>query len=94
MFFNVGIIERQPNFDAVFPNFANDVNQSVENEKIKSIEFGYGYIGNSFKLNVNVYSTIWDNRFLSRSIRVDSDTGLDFDRGTAQFSDVDVSHKV
>tara|TARA_B100001059_G_scaffold224016_1_gene249656 strand:+ start:214 stop:2754 length:2541 start_codon:yes stop_codon:yes gene_type:complete len=93
VFFNVGIIERQPNFDAVFPNYANDVNQSVENEKIKSIEFGYGYIGNSFKLNVNVYSTIWDNRFLSRSIRVDSDTGLDFDRGTAQFSDVDVSHK-
>lgn len=90
VFFNVGVIERQPNFDAVFPNFANAINPDLANEEIRSFELGYGYIGNSFKVNINAYSTVWDNRFISRIVRA-RDFG--FDDGTAQFQDVDVSHK-
>ena len=87
-FFNVGIIERQPNFDAVFPNFANNVNPELQNEEITSFEIGYGYIGNSFNININAYSTNWGNRFISRGF-----SNAQGEDGTAQFKDVDVSHK-
>ena len=87
LFFNAGYISRQPQFDAVFPNFANLVNEDLQNEKIQSIELGYGYIGNGFKLNVNVYSTVWGNRFVSRSLS--NQQGID---GFAQFRDIDVVH--
>ena len=87
VFFNAGYISRQPNFDGVFPNYANVVNKDLQNEKIQSIELGYGYIGNGFKLNVNVYSTVWGNRFVSRSLS--NQQGVD---GFAQFNDIDVVH--
>jgi outer membrane receptor protein involved in Fe transport len=87
VFFNAGYISRQPNFGAVFPNYANKVNEDLQNEKIQSLELGYGYIGNGFKLNVNVYSTVWGNRFVSRSLS--NQQGLD---GFAQFKDIDVVH--
>lgn len=87
LFFNAGYISRQPQFDAVFPNFANRVNEDLQNEKIQSLELGYGYIGNGFKLNLNVYSTVWGNRFVSRSLS--NQQGVD---GSAQFRDIDVVH--
>ena len=87
-FFNVGIIERQPNFDAIFPNYANNINPDIQNEEITSFEVGYGYIGDSFKLNINAYSTNWGNRFISRGF-----SNAQGEDGTAQFKDVDVSHK-
>ena len=87
-FFNVGKIERQPNFDAIFPNFANNVNPEIQNEEISSIEIGYGYIGESLKVNINAYSTNWGNRFISRGF-----SNAQGEDGTAQFKDVDVSHK-
>lgn len=87
VFINAGFISRQPNFDAVFPNFANTINPDLQNEEITSIELGYGLITNSFKLNLNIYTTEWGNRFISRGFTTDQ--GVD---GTAQFNDVDVRH--
>ena len=43
LFFNAGYISRQPQFDAVFPNYANNVSEDLQNEKITSVELGYGY---------------------------------------------------
>ena len=88
VFFNAGKIERQPNFDAIFPNFANNINPDIQNEEISSIEIGYGYIGESLKVNINAYSTNWGNRFISRGF-----SNAQGEDGTAQFKDVDVSHK-
>ena len=88
VFFNAGFISRQPNFDAVFPNYANYVNEDLQNEEIKSVELGYGFITNKVKLNVNVYSTNWGNRFVTRSLS--NQQGVD---GFAQFRDIDVTHK-
>ena len=68
VFFNAGYISRQPQFGAVFPNFGNEINPDLQNEKITSIEAGYGYISNSVRLNVNVYATNWGNRFVTRSL--------------------------
>jgi len=87
VFFNAGFISRQPNFDAVFPNYANLVNPDLQNERITSFELGYGYFGSDFTLNVNAYSTVWGNRFISRGFQT-----TDGEFGTAQFKDIDVLH--
>ena len=87
VFVNAGYISRQPQFGAVFPNYANVVNPDLQNEEITSVEAGYGYIGSALKLNVNVYSTNWGNRFVTRSLS--NQQGVD---GFAQFKDIDVTH--
>ena len=87
VFFNTGYISRQPQFDAVFPNYANIVNDDLQNEVIKSLELGYGYIGNDLTVNVNAYSTTWGNRFITRSL-----FNAQGDQGYAQFRDIDVRH--
>lgn len=88
VFFNAGFISRQPNFDAVFPNFANNVNPDLQNEVITSFELGYGFLARDFRLNVNAYNTSWGHRFISRGIT--NTQGVD---GTAQFKDVSVLHQ-
>lgn len=88
LFANAGFIDRQPLFDAVFPNFGNDINDDLQNERIESLEIGYGYLGSKLKLNVNAYTTNWGNRFVSRSLS--NQQGID---GTAQFRNIDVTHK-
>jgi outer membrane cobalamin receptor len=92
VFFNTGMISRQPNFDAVFPNYANIVNEDLENEQISSLELGYGFIGNDLTLNVNAYNTNWGNRFISRSVDVAINDSTMVE-GNAQFSGIDVVHK-
>jgi len=87
VFFNAGTISRQPNFDAIFPNFANIKNDDIQNEQITSVELGYGYLSPQVRLNVNAYSTVWGNRFVSRSLT--NSQGVD---GFAQFRDIDVRH--
>ena len=88
IFFNTGFISRQPQFDAVFPNYGNTINPDLQNEEIVSFELGYGYVSDKLKLNVNVYSTNWGNRFESRSLS--NQQGVD---GFAQFKDINVTHK-
>lgn len=87
VFVNAGFISRQPNFDAVFPNFANVVNPDLQNERITSIELGYGFVSSKFTANINAYNTIWGNRFISRGI-----TNLQGVDGVAQFRNIDVRH--
>jgi outer membrane cobalamin receptor len=88
LFFNTGIISRQPLFDAVFPNFSNTINPDLQNEEIRSLELGYGFSGRKLNMNVNAYSTIWGNRFITRSLQ--NQQGVD---GFAQFRDIDVRHQ-
>lgn len=88
VFVNAGFIDRQPLFDAVFPNYANDINPDLQNERIESFEIGYGFIGKKLKFNINAYTTNWGNRFVSRSLS--NQQGVD---GFAQFRNIDVTHK-
>ena len=88
VFVNAGFIDRQPLFDAVFPNYANDINPDLQNERIESFEIGYGFVGSKLKFNINAYSTNWGNRFVSRSLS--NQQGVD---GFAQFRNIDVTHK-
>ena len=87
VFFNTGFISRQPLFDAVFPNYANEINPDLQNEEIRSLELGYGFVGRDLTLNVNAYTTTWGNRFVTRSLT--NQQGVD---GFAQFRDIDVVH--
>ncbi|MCK5401464.1 MAG: TonB-dependent receptor [Flavobacteriaceae bacterium] len=87
IFINAGYISRQPNFDAVFPNFANNINPDIQNEKITSFEIGYGFTTNKFSLDLNLYTTKWGNRFVSRSFINEGGT-----EGTAQFKDINQLH--
>ncbi len=63
VFTNVGYFERAPGFDAVFPNFTNDdPNANAVNQKIFSVEFGYGIRAKDFTANINFYRTEWKDR--------------------------------
>ena len=87
VFFNAGYISRQPQFDAVFPNYGNTINPDLQNEIITSIELGYGYTSSKLDFTINLYSTNWGNRFVTQSLA--NQQGVD---GFAQFSDIDVVH--
>ena len=69
VFANIGYFERPANFDAVFQGFNNTtVNADAENEKIFSLELGYGIRSEKFAANVNLYRTQWNDRSFSRRI--------------------------
>jgi iron complex outermembrane receptor protein len=72
VFANIGYFERPANFDAVFQGFNNTtINADAENEKIFSLELGYGVRGEKFAANVNLYRTQWNDRSFSRGIPAD-----------------------
>ncbi|CAN0373620.1 unnamed protein product, partial [Ectocarpus sp. 4 AP-2014] len=62
IFANVGYFERAPFLDAVFLDFRNDSNEEAENQKIFSLELGYGFRTPNLRLDVNVYRTMWNDR--------------------------------
>ena len=63
VFANLGYFEKAAGFDAVFLQFDNEhINEDAENQKITSYELGYGFRGNKFSANVNLYRTAWKDR--------------------------------
>lgn len=74
VFANIGYYEKQPFFNAVYPNNRNFVNPYLTNEKIFGLEFGYGLKINRLSANVNLYRTSWKDRNVRGSV-VDPSTG-------------------
>jgi len=75
IFANIGYFEKAPGFQAVFPNFDNvRINDKAENQKIFSAELGYGFRGEKFAANINVYRTEWNDRTFTRSIFANGQT--------------------
>ncbi|AJW64341.1 Ferrienterobactin receptor precursor [Elizabethkingia miricola] len=66
VFFNTGVISRQPQFNALFPTNQN-VYKDAKNERIFSIELGYGFKSRYVDVNINAYRTQWDDRFITRT---------------------------
>lgn len=62
VFANIGYFEKAPDFDAVFQNNQNIVNEDAENQKILSFELGYGYRSTQLNANINFYRTNWKDR--------------------------------
>lgn len=63
VFVNAGYYSKQPFFNAVYPNNASLVNGNLTNEKITGFEAGYGFRSSIFTANVNLYHTIWKDRY-------------------------------
>ncbi|BDD08174.1 TonB-dependent receptor [Fulvitalea axinellae] len=62
VFANVGYFSRAPFFRSVFLNYKNDVNEDAENEKVFSLELGYGFRSEYFSANINAYRTLWKDK--------------------------------
>ena len=70
VFANIGYFEKAPFFNAVFLNYDNEhINADAKNQKIFSTELGYGFKGQNFGANVNIYRTEWKDRTLTRNIQ-------------------------
>jgi outer membrane cobalamin receptor len=95
VFANGGYYSKQPLFDAVFPSFiSNDVNPDLQNEKVIGTEVGYGFRSAGFRLNANLYRTVWKDRFQSTSATFDMGTEdrTDDIRGTANLQGIKQVH--
>ena len=64
VFANVGFYSKQPFMNAVYPNNQQVLNPNLTNEKIFSVEVGYGFRSSKFNANLNLYRTEWKDRWL------------------------------
>jgi len=96
VFGNAGYYSKQPLFDAVFPNYNDNlVNEDLQNEKVIGTEIGYGYRTNGFRANVNLYRTVWKDRFIgiSQTFDMGTEDRTDDVRGSANLRGVKQVHK-
>lgn len=98
VFANAGFYSRQPNFDAVFPNYTNnDTNKGLVNEKVVGLEVGYGFRHENYKVNLNLYRTSWKDRFLriynTFDVNNTPKNKRDDVRGSANLEGVEQIHK-
>jgi len=61
VFVNAGYYSRVPFFRFQFMPYVNDINPDLQNEKIISGEFGYGFKAKKFSAQFNAYYSIWDD---------------------------------
>ena len=92
VFANVGYFERAPFSNAVFLNNLNDVNEEAVNQKIFSAELGYGFRGENFRADINVYRTQWNDRTFTRQFNSEDING-DPVIQTANILGVDALHQ-
>jgi len=61
VFMNMGYLNIAPKMNAVFDN-NNKAFLEIENQKVYSIELGYGYRNKKIAANINAYYTLWENK--------------------------------
>ena len=92
VFANIGFISKAPFFEyAVFLNKenSNELNKDAVNEKIFSVELGYGFRSPVFTANLNLYRTAWMDKSMGASVTFqDSD-----ERGRINMTGVDALHQ-
>jgi len=64
VYFNAGYYSREPYFKFVFVNYSNVAAKDLKNEKIKTLELGYGYKDNKTNVRLNGYYTFWQDKSL------------------------------
>ena len=94
VFVNAGYYSKQPNQYAVYPysvpstvqgtTYMQILNKDLRNEKISSVEFGYGFKSSKFRANLNLYYTSWADRFVRLS-------GFTYTIGTTNYANASVS---
>jgi len=94
VFFNAGFISRAPFFSGgAFLNstVSNATNPDAVNEKIASLEVGYGFENSWFKANLNAYYTKWMNKTMAKSSDVTLADGTQ-DRWSINMEGIDARH--
>ena len=74
VFANVGFISRAPKFNGAFmtSNTSHAFNRNAKNEKIASVEIGYGFHNKFVNIMLNGYYTRWMDKTMSRSTTLDN----------------------
>ena len=69
LFLNAGFISRAPKFNGAFmtSNTSHAFNRNAKNEKIASVELGYGFHNEYVNIILNGYYTRWMDKTMSRS---------------------------
>jgi len=95
VFINSGLYSKQPLFRAVFPNYTdNFTNDNLKNETVVAYEAGYGFKGENWKINLNLYNTSWKDRFAQISDNFDTDgDNIDDTRGYARLYGIEEVHR-
>ncbi|MDR3273357.1 MAG: TonB-dependent receptor plug domain-containing protein [Flavobacteriaceae bacterium] len=70
VFINGGYYSKQPNNYTVYPNYQQVLNPELTNEKIVSVEAGYGFRSDKFKANLNLYYTSWNDRYVYKTLSI------------------------
>ncbi len=66
LYANAGYFSRVPYYKFVFGNFTNTVSRDLANEKVSSVEAGYGLSRKNTRIRLNAYYTYWkDKSFLA-----------------------------
>ncbi len=93
VFANAGMLSVAPGFGSVYLNYVNDINKNAKNEKVTSLELGYGYTGTKLGIHANYYYTLWADKAMVKTGEADDGelliynieglnaqhTGLEFD---------------
>lgn len=89
VFLNVGYISRAPKFGAAFMNNtkSNYLNKDAKNEKIVSLEFGYGWQCRWANVKVNGYYTRWMDKSMTKYLTLDNQ-----ETGYMNMTGVDANH--
>ena len=61
VFYNAGYLNIAPRMNSVFDNNNREFLE-IRNQKVSSVELGYGYKSKKFSSNLNVYYTLWKNK--------------------------------
>lgn len=91
VFANIGYISRAPFYSGgvfLYAMNSNATNPDAMNEKVFSVEVGYGYRSAIFSGNLNLYRTAWMDKTMTRSM--DLKNG---DRSSINMSGVDALHQ-
>lgn len=93
VFGNIGYFSRQPFFSGVYPNNRQPLNPNLTNEKVFSVELGYGYRSSNFRANVNLFRTSWKDRFQRRTgLTVTDINGVVYQQAYAEVSGIQQIH--
>lgn len=80
VFFNAGYISRAPFFSyGVFLSAqrSNVTNPDARNEKVASIELGYGFHSPKLAVDVNLYYTKWMDKTMAKGEQIDPEKAVD-----------------
>lgn len=96
VFANIGYISRAPFFSGgafLSSTVSNAVNPDAKNEKIFSVEVGYGFHSRYLDVKVNAYTTSWMDKTMTRSLDIlSAETNEVTDRANLNMQGVDALH--